>query len=118
MRWPTGGAWIPGPSPRSGRSWRTGPHPLRANRRTWSSARPERAGCATDAAVEGLRGWLGGRWIGLPQAELISLGILAGGKPPHVRHRHGLAGLPPQLLHPLRPGVDVVDVEVGADPPL
>src|SRR6266436_8121136 len=61
---------------------------------------------------------LRGRGVVLPEAELVPVRVLARGEPTHGRHRHRVAGLAAELLHPPRAGLDVVDVEVGAHPVL
>src|SRR5207247_6634152 len=54
------------------------------------------------------------RRIVLPEAELVSVRVLAGHEPSHVGDRHRLARLAAELPDTRRAGLDLVDVEVGA----
>src|SRR5581483_10092716 len=58
------------------------------------------------------------RLVVLPEAELVSLRVGASREPAHLRDRHRLARLAPELAHARGAGGDVVDVEVGARPAL
>ena len=56
----------------------------------------------------------GGVRVGLPEAEVVALGVPAGDEPAHPGDRLGFVGLAAELLHARDAGVDVVDVEVDA----
>src|SRR6266571_4238750 len=59
-----------------------------------------------------------GGGVVLPQAEVVPLGVPAGREPAHARHRARVVRLATEFLHARGAGVDVVHVEVGANPAL
>src|SRR3990170_1388773 len=58
------------------------------------------------------------RRIGLPETELVPLGVLADREPAHPRDRHRVSPFAAELADARCSRVDVVDVEVHAHPPL
>src|ERR671919_1312906 len=83
-----------------------------------SEARGERgalpAPVVTAPWMVGLARRRGSRLVGLPETELVALGVLADREPAHAGNRQGLTSLPAELLHARAARVDVVDVEVDA----
>src|SRR5207302_9525597 len=69
---------------------------------------------ARTASGGGIRG---GR-VFLPETEVVAVRILADREPTATRHRSWLVGLAAELAHPRRSGVDVLHVEVHAQPAL
>ena len=94
----------------------TGGDPVRARERRRHRGR--RAAHRRAGRPSAPRTRLAGVRIGLPETEVVALGVRAGREPAHRRHRHRLAGLAAELVDARDPGVDVVDVEVHACPAL